>query len=56
MKKNRFEDREKSDRRRKRVLRRLQEEEWKEQWQLWAIDDEAFSGDQAGFDENRDSG
>ncbi len=56
MKKNRLEDREKRDRRRKQVLRRIQEEEYKEQWQHWAIDDEAFSGDQAGFDENRDGG
>jgi hypothetical protein len=56
MKKRRYEDREMRDRRRKQVLQRIQEEEWKEQWQSWAADEEAFSGDQMDYGEDRDGG
>jgi len=54
MKKHRGEQREIRDRRRKQVLKRIQEQEWKkEQWQVWAADEEASSPDQIGLEEDR---
>jgi|GEM_PF-2050859 len=56
MKKHRDEGRDIRDRRRKQFLRRVQEQEWKkEQWQLWAADEESYPPDQADLDRDRDS-
>jgi hypothetical protein len=54
MKRHRREEREIRDRRRKQVLKRLQEDEWKEQWQYWTVDDETISEQGADLDEDRD--
>jgi len=56
MKKRRGEQQEMRDRRRKQFLRRIQEQEWKqEQRQIGAADEKSYSPDQANHDENRDS-
>ena len=55
MKKNRSEQRELRDRRRKQVLKRIQEQEWKwEQWQRWTADEEFHSPHQIGLEEDGD--
>lgn len=55
MKKHRREGQEMRDRRRKMVLRRIQEQEWKEQWQNWALDEESSSADPMSIEQDRDS-
>jgi hypothetical protein len=40
MKRHKYDDRDMRDRRRKQVLRRIQDEEWKEQEQGWKADEE----------------
>jgi len=55
MKKQRDEQREMRDRRRKQVLKRIQEQEWKnEQWQDLATDEGAPTPDEVGLEEDRD--
>jgi hypothetical protein len=55
MKKHKSEQQEMRDRRRKQVLKRIQELEWKsEQWQDWAADEEPSPSDDIGLEEDRD--
>jgi hypothetical protein len=53
MKKHRSEQQEMRDRRRKQVLKRIQEQEWKEQWQYRTAEEEPHSLDQVGLEEDR---
>lgn len=46
MKKQKHDDRELRDKRRKQILRRIQEEEWEEQWQVWKDGGRVVSEDQ----------
>jgi hypothetical protein len=54
MKKHRREGQEMRDRRRKLVLRRIQEQEYKEQWQNWTVDKESTSGKPTSIEQDRD--
>jgi hypothetical protein len=54
MKKHKREEREMRDRRRKQVLKRIQEDEWKEPWQYWASDAETIPDNQMEREEQGD--